>query len=175
MMLFVAGVILILAGVYSIIEPWHSFGYFVKYTGLALVASAGLLLFCGFIPGISSGERKLITIESVVDLVFASVLIFNPFLTVVAYPLIIGIWVLLRGLVKVILAVSVFHKMRGSRNILIAGIISMSFGLVFIMYPSGRIREVGFLISIFAILMGALYMYDVVRLRRSDATLAGIV
>jgi len=174
-MLLVTGSLLILIGAYSIAQPWHSFSYFVKYTGLTLIVSSVLLLVYSFLPGINVRESKWIVAESLVDFSFASVLIFNPFLTVIAFPLIIGSWLFIRGGLKVLLSLFLSRQIGGWKNILTVGIISMLFGLIFILYPYGRPLGAGLRISVFAILIGALYIYDALRLKRSDDTLIGLV
>lgn len=175
LLLLFAGTILVFIGIYSILQPWQSFGYFVKYTGLSLVLSSVLLLFYSFQPEIISAERVWMIAESFVDLFFATVLIFNPFLTAVAFPMLIGSWVFLRGCMKIFLSFSVSKHIENWRNILVVGVVSVIFGLVFITYPYGRIRSAGLRISIFAIVMGILYIYDALRLRKSREAMSGLL
>lgn len=175
LMIFIAGLILVMVGIYSILEPWQSFGYFVKYTGVTLFLSSTILLVYSFMSPGDIWEKGLMISEGLVDLCFATLLIFNPFLTVIIYPLIIGCWIFCRGILKIILAVYLSKRMSHWKSILTVAIISLVFGLIFMIYPYGRIREVGLRISIFAIVIGVLYVYDAVRLRKSEEELVSVV
>jgi uncharacterized membrane protein HdeD (DUF308 family) len=173
--MLLAGVALILIGVYALFEPWNTFIYLIKYTGIALVASSALLILYATLSKSAPGEGKWLITESIIDLLFAVILIFNPFLTAIAFPLLIGWWIMLRGLTKLLLVVWVGRSLHARIVILIIGIMSVAFGLLIVIYPFQRSSGISTAMSAFSLVMGTMYVYDAIRFKNRQAVLLGVI
>ena len=173
--LLFAGIILIGIGVYAILQPVNMFLYFIKYTGYTLVVSSLFLLMHALTVKSVKGESKWLMAEGLTDLVFAAVLILNPFLATVAFPLLIGTWVLIRGMVKLFHFVYLSRRFQGRQYILMAGVLSLVAGFVIVLLPSTRIIEISYGMSVFAFISGALYIFDAIKFKNNEAMLAAMV
>jgi uncharacterized membrane protein HdeD (DUF308 family) len=73
-------------------------------------------------------------------------------------------------LIAVVAAITI-RQIRGWIFILIAGLISITFGLLIICYPMKRASGITVFIGFFALIMGILYVFDAVRFRKYAYTL----
>jgi uncharacterized membrane protein HdeD (DUF308 family) len=173
--LFVAGIILVAIGIYAIVKPASMFLYLIKYTGYALVLSTFFLLVHAFTSVTSKGEFKLLICEALTDLPFALILIFNPFLATVAFPLVIGSWILIRGIIKVFYFIFLSRVVRGRHYVLTVGVLSIIAGSIILLLPPARINDVSYGISVFALLIGGLYIFDAFKLKNNESVLTALI
>jgi len=109
--------------------------------------------------------------ESIVDALFGILLLFNPLLSFIVFPFLIGRWILCAGLLKVAIAVTSTKRIRGWGYILAIGILSCVFGLRIMYVPYFRADGVTILLGAFGLMAGALTIFDAYRFRNSGDTL----
>jgi uncharacterized membrane protein HdeD (DUF308 family) len=172
--LLAAGIILICISIYAFWKPSGMFLYFIKYTGYALIVSSFFLLIHAFTSP-SKSEVKWLVCEGVIDLAVACILIFNPFLAVVAFPLLIACWVLTRAVIKLLHFISLSKVVNGRYYVLTAGILSGVVGIVILILPSKMIEQVSYGMSLFTLVTGVLYIVDAIKFKRNETMLAAIV
>jgi len=173
--MLIAGIILIFIGISALVEPWLTFINVIKYAGFALLLSGIFVIIHAITIKSIAGEAKWLIMEGGLDLVFGLTLILNPLLTVIAFPLLIGCWILLRGIIKIVASLTLSRLIKAWVFIFTIGIISAGFGLLMICLPFGRRNEIGLTMSIFSILMGVLYVYDAFRFRKMEDTIIAII
>ena len=110
-------------------------------------------------------------IESIVDFVFGIPLVFNLFMTFILFPLVIGFWILFKGVIKIIVALLLRKKIRGWAFILVVGILSVVFALLIIYAPLTRSNDITKIIGAFFICLGAVLIFDSYKLRRMHETI----
>lgn len=174
-LLLIAGTILILIGVFGIIQPWNTFLYLVKYLGFALLLSSLFVFIHAFSTKTLKGEHRWLIAEGLTDLALASLLIFNPFLTVIAFPFLIGIWIILRGSIKILHYAFLSTAVFGSGSILIVGIIALCSGILIMIFPNHQSHGLSNLLSILALLSGGLYIFDAIRYKRFEHTIVALL
>jgi len=174
-LLLVAGTMLILIGVFAIIQPWDTFVYLVKYLGFVLLLSSVFLFIHAFAIKILRGEAKWLITEALADLTLASVLVLNPFLAIVAFNLLIGIWIIVRGVIKILHYAFIQKAVYGADSILVVGLISIVAGMLIIMFPTVKVDGVGYAICIFALLSGGLYIFNAIRFKKFENTLVALL
>ena len=99
----------------------------------------------------------------------------DGFLAMIAFPLIIGIWIMVRGLIKVIISLTLKPRLNGWRVVLVIGILSVLFGALLITDPFGSKQSVTIAFAVFAIVIGILYIFDSFRFRRMEDTIIAIM
>ena len=109
--------------------------------------------------------------ESVLDFLFALLLLFNPLLSFILLPYLIGIWILLVGILKILAALYLRHVVRGWKFILLVGLLSAAFGLGLLSSSFARAEGITILIGAFATIMGVLYILDAFYYRKREDTL----
>ena len=110
-------------------------------------------------------------IESIVDFIFGLLLLFNPFMTFILYPILIGYWILCVGIMKIIVALLFRKKIRGWLFIFAVGILFAVFAFGIIYAPSTRAKDITLIIAAFFILLGSVFLYDSIKLKRMHETI----
>ena len=151
------GIVAVLFGILTLVWPKLSltvlvllFGIFAVVSGITAVAAAlrntreqgwGLLLFEGIV-GILAG---------VVALVW-------PGITALAFLYLLAAWAIITGILEFIAPLS--FPMSGGRAVLmvLAGVVSVVFGVLIAFQPASGLLAVVWLIGIYAIVIGVLYI-----------------
>ena len=171
-LLTLAGIIFVLTGILCLINPLIAYVYLVKFSGLALLLNGFVLQVASSSAHLSfASEKRSMRIESIVDFIFGLLLLFNPFMTFILYPLLIGYWVLSVGIIKIIVALWVRKKIRGWLFVFAVGILSAGFALGIIYAPSTRAKDITLIIGAFFIILGSVLLYDSSKLKRMHETI----
>jgi membrane protein HdeD len=166
-LLTLAGIVFVLIGILCLINPLIAYVYLVKFSGLALLLNGFVLQVASSSAHLSfTGEKKSMRIESIVDFIFGLLLLFNPFMTFILYPLLIGYWILSVGFIKIIVALWTRKKNRGWLFVLVLGILSAVFAFGIFYAPSTRAKDVTLIIGAFFIILGSVLLYDSTKLKR---------
>lgn len=173
-LLLIAGTILIFIGAFGIIQPWNTFVYLVKYLGFALLLSSLLLFIHAVLTKTLRSERRWLIADGLIDMILAVMLIFNPLLTVIAFPLLIGSWLVIRGIIKILHYAFVSKAVFGSISILAVGIISLLSGILIMMLPNDQGYGLSIALSVLALLGGGLYIFDAIRYKRFEHTIVAL-
>lgn len=141
------------------------FGIFAIISGIAVVAAAlqnrgehgwGLLLF----------EGILWLLVGVVALVW-------PGITALSFLYLLAAWAIITGILEIIAPLS--FPMSGGRGVLmvLAGLVSIVFGIVIAIQPASGLLAVVWLIGLYAILFGILHLVAYFEARSVVSSLAG--
>jgi len=169
-LLLAAGVILVCAGIFSLLYPLQAFLNAVGYTGSILLVNAVLLLLLGYTHSYKR-ERYWLIIESIVDMLFGATLLFNPLLTFIILPLVIGNWMFVVGIVKILAAWSLRKHIRQWLYILVTGVVVIAFGILISYNPIGKASGSITLLGLFCLVLGLLNVFDALRFKKEPAAL----
>lgn len=169
-LLLAVGIVLIGTGIFSLLNPLQAFLNAVGYSGCALLANAVLLLLLANI-NVYKRERLWLIIESAVDMLFATVLLFNPLLTFIILPLVIGNWMFVTGIVKILAAYNLRKRIKGWIFILITGIVVLTSGILISYNPIGKASGSITFLGLFCLLLGLLNVFDALRFKKTEALL----
>jgi uncharacterized membrane protein HdeD (DUF308 family) len=171
-MLIIGGIIFVLIGIFCFLSPLHAYVNLVRYSGIIILAGGIVLQFASSYAHTSfAREKSGMRIESILDLIFGIILIFNPFMTFILFPFVIGWWILLKGIIKIIISLSLRKQIGGWLFILFTGILSLVFALLIIYAPQNKADDIIKVIGAFFICMGIVFIYDSVKLRRMHETI----
>ena len=161
----------ILIGLFCFVSPLSAYVYLVKMSGLVLMLHGVVLQIASSSTHISFiSEKRTMRIESILDFIFGLLLLFNPFMTFVLYPMLIGYWILCVGLVKIGISLLMRKKIRRWLFILAVGLIAVAFGIGIINAPSTRAKDITLVIGAFFVILGAVLLYDAIKLKRMHET-----
>ncbi len=107
-------------------------------------------------------------IESIVDFGFGIILVFNPFLTFIVYPLLFGSCIFLVGIIKIVVSILAKKNNSGWSFILIIGILSCISAIVIIYMPLHQASDITKIIGVFCVLMGLILIIDSIRFSRMN-------
>ena len=169
-LLTIAGGILISVGIFCLLSSLNAYIFLVHNSGFMLLLNGIFIMVVSYKSSSALNEKEWLLAESVLDLLFATCLLFNPFMTFVAFSLLIGPWMIGKGILKA-LAATRLKQIRGRIFILMAGILSIVFGLLIIFYPLKKASGITVFVGFFALIMGSLYVFDSIRFKKSAYTL----
>jgi uncharacterized membrane protein HdeD (DUF308 family) len=170
-MLLITATAFILIGLCCFINPLRAYVWLVKLSGLILILHGVVLQIASSSTHLSFiSEKRAMRIESIFDFIFGMLLLFNPFLTFVLYPMLIGYWILCIGLVKISISLLMRKKIRKWLFILAIGLIAVAFGIGIINAPSTRAKDITLVIGAFFVILGSVLLYDGVKLKRMHET-----
>src|SRR5579862_1220256 len=93
--LLITAIVFVLIGLFCFIDPLKAYVYLVKFSGLVLLLNGIVLQIASSSTHISfTSEKRSMRLESILDFIFGFLLVFNPFMTFVLYPMLIGYWIL---------------------------------------------------------------------------------
>lgn len=170
-LLFIAGVIFLSVGILAFIDPLSSYVKLTKFAGVGLLLNGGLLTATIIVRPMRSRERNWLQAESILHLFFGILFLLNPLLAFIALPYFIGSWLFLVGILKIMAAISLRHKIRGWPYVLFIGVVFGTFGFLLLFSPFARATSITLLIGGFGIIMGGLYIIDSFRFRRMEDTM----
>jgi uncharacterized membrane protein HdeD (DUF308 family) len=171
-LLILAGIILVAVGIYAFVAPLHAYMKLVKFSGIGLLSNGIFLVVVSITnKSCSLKEDKWILAESVLDFCFGIILIFNPLLSFIAFPFLIGPWILCIGILKMTAAISLRRVVSSWVIILAVGFLSSLFGLLIINNPFASSNGITIVLGTFGILLGVLNILDSFRFRKKEDTL----
>ena len=165
------GIAAILFGILALVWPKLTlyvlvllFGIFAVITGITAVAAAlrnteeqgwGLLLFEGIL-GILAGAVALVW----------------PGITALAFLYLLAAWAILTGILEIVAPLS--FPMSGGRALMsvLAGVVSIVFGMLIAARPASGLLTVVWLIGVYAIVLGIMYIVVYFQARSLQTSLA---
>ncbi|OJW54247.1 MAG: hypothetical protein BGO55_11090 [Sphingobacteriales bacterium 50-39] len=165
------GVVFLIIGVMAFARPLASYVKLAKYAGAGLLINGILLQAVIVVNKRYPRENRWMQIESILDFLFSLLLFINPLLSFILLDYLIGIWILLVGILKILAALSLRSVVRGWRFILLVGILSAIFGGTLLYSPFVRAEGITWLIGAFGTIMGCLYILDGFYFRKREDTL----
>jgi uncharacterized membrane protein HdeD (DUF308 family) len=147
------GVVTLGVGVFFVVSPHETLSTFTVIAGIFLLVD-GVLAILGSIFGRGDG-RGLLALIGVLSAIAGLVLIKKPFDTLVVFTLIVGVWFVVTGIVRFVVAVG-SPEGRG-RNI-VAALFDLIAGIVILSWPDLGLATVAVIIGIVLILRGALFI-----------------
>jgi len=171
-LLIMAGIFLVAVGIYALVAPLHAYMKLVKFSGIGLLLNGVFLVAVSITnKSCSIKEDKWILAESILDFCFGIILIFNPLLSFIVFPFLLGPWILCIGILKMAAAISLRKVVRSWVIILVVGLLFSIFGLLIINNPFTTANGITIVIGTFGILLGVLNILDSFRFRKKEDTL----
>src|SRR5664279_3416504 len=89
-LLTIAGCILIALGIFCLASPLRAYVFLTHYSRFALLLNGILLMIVSYKSSDTLREKEWLLAEAVLDILFAACLLFNPFMTFIAFAILIG-------------------------------------------------------------------------------------
>jgi uncharacterized membrane protein HdeD (DUF308 family) len=168
-LLGVTGLTFISVGIFCFFNSLSAYVNLSKYSGIALLLKGLVLQLASTYAHVTfKKEKQSMRLESIIDFGFGILLIFNPFLTFIAYPFLIGSWILLVGIIKIAVSLLVRKYIGGWLFILVIGILCCIGAIVIIYLPLHQANDMTKIIGTFSVLMGSILIFDAIKFRRMN-------
>ena len=165
------GIAAILFGILTLVWPKLSlfalvivFGVFTVISGISAVAAALR----------NTGEQGwgLLLTQGILGILAGAIALVWPGITALAFLYLLAAWAILTGIMEIIAPLS--FPMNGGRAVLsvLAGLVSIVFGVLIAAQPSSGLLAVVWLIGVYAIVFGIMYIAVYFQSRSITASLA---
>ncbi|WP_046470792.1 HdeD family acid-resistance protein [Allosalinactinospora lopnorensis] len=121
---------------------------------------------------VRNGNRLPLALEAVFGLGFGAVALVWPGVTVIVLIVLIGAWAFVTGIFEIITAVRLREEIEGEWLLILAGALSVFFGLLVWFWPTTAAVAVAWIIGIYAIVFGAVLVMLSLRVRREGPSVA---
>ena len=164
-LLVIAAIAWISMGTLALLGFRHADIFALRYAGATLLVDGILLIVVSYSCDAGIREKKWIRAEAVVDLLFCILLLLDPVFTVIAFPFVVGPWVVSKGVVTVTAALFLKKDVRGWAGDAAGGVLLICCGLL-IPHPFEDPFGIKTLIGAIGWTTGLLYFYDAYRFRK---------
>ncbi|MGH3390947.1 MAG: HdeD family acid-resistance protein [Actinomadura sp.] len=169
--LTVRGVLAIIFGILAVVWPAITLLALAILFG-AYVLVNGLFAAIGAVRA-ESDSRALLVLEAILGILVGLLTLVWPGATLLAVTILIGAWALITGIAQIVTAVRLRKEIRGELLYILAGAVSVLFGLMVLVWPIRGALAVAWIIGIYAILFGILLIALSLRVRRDGRRLGG--
>jgi uncharacterized membrane protein HdeD (DUF308 family) len=161
-LLALRGLVGLVFGVLFLAWPTASFAGLVLAFGVWALVD-GLFALGAALSGRRGGDAAL---EGVVGVAIGVVTFARPAVTGAALYLVIAGWAVATGVLRVVAALRLRREIEGEIWLGLSGLASLGFGVLLVMLPAAGVLAIGWMIGVYAIVLGALLIALSVRVRR---------
>jgi len=158
-----SGVAAVILGVLALVVPGPTLSGLLVVFAAYFIFDGVLAIFAGL--GTAGGPYWMLVIGGIVGIAIGLFTLSQPDTTAVALVYLIGIWAIVRGVSEVVSAVYLRRVIDGEWLLALAGVFSVAFGVLVILQPSSGILAILWLIGIYAIFLGVVFVGLGIRLR----------
>ncbi len=152
-LVMVFGAVVFAVGIFFVVSPHETLATFTVIAGILLLVD-GLLAIGGSIFGRAEG-RGLLAMIGVLSAIAGLVLIKKPFGALVVFVLILGVWLIVAGVVRLVAA---FGEPEGRTGNIAIAIFDVIAGIVILSWPAPSLATLAVIIGIVLIIRGALWI-----------------
>ena len=162
------GVATLGVGVFFVVSPHETLSTFTVIAGIFLLVDGVLALLASIF---NKGDgRGLLALIGVLSVLAGLVLIKKPFDTLVVFTLIVGVWFVVAGIVRLVAAVA-SPEARGGN--IVTAILDLIAGVVILSWPDLGLATLAVIIGIVLILRGVFFIASGWQLRKLNDDLPG--
>lgn len=165
-LLAIAGIVLVCLGAFAFVSPLNAYLMLVSYAGFTLLLNGVFLVATAYTTGGTLREKEWLITDSVLDFAFGTVLLFNSLLALLAFPFLFGAWVMGKGFLKMVAAVSLRKTIGAWVALLGAGALFIIFGFLIMYNPLNYAAGITLFIGAFGVVLGIIYLIDSIRYRK---------
>ena len=169
----VRGLAAIIFGVLAFIWPGITLAVLVLFFGAYAIVDGGVAIVVAVRTG--GNLRWAALLEGIVGIIAGIVAFVYPGLTALALLFVIAAWAILTGALEVVAAIRMRNVIENEWTLIIAGVLSVLFGVVLLQQPGAGALAIVWLIGLYAVLFGIALLALSWRLRglqqRIDSTI----
>ena len=166
-LLLLRGIAAIVFGIAAFAWPGLTIAVLVMVFG-AYVLVDGVL---GIVDSIRYRERLtnwwLWLLDGILGVIVGLLTLLMPGVTAVVLVIFIAAWSIIGGILRIVAAINLRKEIEGEWYLALGGAVSVLFGVLLVIMPGAGIVTLGWLIGIWAVLFGVLFVMLAFRLRKA--------
>jgi len=159
------GVAALIFGLLTLVYPIASLAILVLFFGAYALVSGAFTIAAAVAN--RRGERQWVAllISGILSVIIGVVTFFMPVVTGFALLYLIAAWALVTGIMEIVVAVRLRKLITGEWLLILAGILSVAFGVILVLFPGAGALAVAIWIGAYATVFGILLIALGIRLR----------
>lgn len=160
------GIFAILFGIAALFWPGLALTVLVLLFSAYVLVQGIFLLIAAFGAKEITPNWRVVLLEGIISVLIGIIAFAWPDITAMALLAIIAIWAFISGIVEIYAAVQLRKAIEGEWILGLAGILSIIFAIILIVYPAAGALAVLWIIGFYAILFGILTLYLAFKIRK---------
>ena len=160
------GILALIFGIVALFFPQVAFLSLVLIFGAFALVDGIFALIAAFSGGAKSENWWWLILEGLFGILIGVLTIIQPAAMGLAWIIIIAAWAMITGIFEIITAIRLRKEITGEWALILGGVISVLFGLIAAFYPASGAFAVGFMLGIYAILFGVMFVWLALNLRK---------
>ena len=165
-LLLLRGIAAIAFGVLAFIWPGLTLLTLVILYGVFAIIDGVLALAAVFGRTGPDVPKWWLVLTGILGIGAGLIALFWPGITALVLIIFIGAWAIVRGIMEIIAAIQLRKEIEGEWLLILAGVLSVLFGLGVLLYPGAGAVALAWLIGIYAIAIGVVMIMLAIRLRK---------
>jgi len=166
--LLLRGILAVLLGIVALAMPGLTLGLLVLLYGVYVLTDGIMAIWVG-----AKARAWWLLLAGVLGVLVGVYTFFYPGITAVALLYLIAALAVVRGIFEIVTAIRLRKEMTGEWALILAGVISVLFGLVLFTRPAAGALAMVWLIGVWALFFGLIMIILAVRLRGFRRRVAG--
>ena len=160
------GILALIFGIVALFFPQVAFLSLVLIFGAFALVDGIFALIAAFSGGAKAENWWWLIFEGLFGILIGVLTIIQPAAMGLAWIIIIAAWAMITGIFEIITAIRLRKEITGEWALILGGVISVLFGLIAAFYPASGAFAVGFMLGIYAILFGVMFVWLALNLRK---------
>lgn len=169
-LLALRGVVAILFGLAALFWPGLTLLVLVVLFGIYALIDGIAAVVVAFQERNTSSRWWVVLLEGIAGILFALITFFWPSITALVLLYVVAFWAIVTGLIEISTAFSLHRTISHEWTLVLAGVVSLLFGLFLIVRPGRGLLTLVWLVGIYAIVFGVLFIIRAFQFRASPAT-----
>lgn len=160
------GVLAILFGLACTMAPLITLALLAFWAGAFILADGVVGLIGTFANWKQLEDKWLLVLEAGLNILIGYLIIRMPDATVLALVLMMAIWAVLAGVVRVAMAVRVRKEIKGEGWLILSGLLSVAFGVLLFAVPAVGLVTLALILGMSALVIGGVLIIMGLRFRK---------
>ncbi len=148
------GVLALIFGVAALFFPAAAFLSLVFVFGIFAFVDGVFTIWAAFTSNVKSENWWWLILEGAFGIMIGILTLVQPAAMGQAWLLLIAVWAIVTGLFEIITAIRLRKAIEGELWYILAGLASVIFGVLVLVYPVSGAVAIGFLLGIYAVIFG---------------------
>ena len=164
-MLALRGILAIIFGLIAITVPGIALLAFIYVFGAYALIDGIIAVVVSLRERGSLGRWGWVLFEGILSILVGIVAFVYPGLTALVLLYLVAIWAILTGIIEIVTAFAIREYISREWALVLAGVLSIVFGIILIIFPGAGLLSILWLVGIYAIVFGVLFIIRAFQLR----------
>jgi uncharacterized membrane protein HdeD (DUF308 family) len=152
------GIIAVLFGIFALVNPEGAGVLLVFIFGIFLLVDGLLNVIGSMVYYRSAVDWWVLLVVGVLELGVAMVTFAHPEITGTVLAILIGLWALFKGVIELMAGIAFREEIEGEWILILTGVLTIVFGIFALLLPFTESTAAIFLLGLYAMLNGVLWM-----------------